>query len=286
MGWLKERMKADMTLHNLQSRTQEEYLRCAERFAEHFMRPPGELGWEEMRGYLLHLVKVRKLAPSSMKVHTASLKFLYAVTLGRPNVVERIPMPRKRRKLPEVLSGSEVEAIFSAITSVKYRAVVMTTYGAGLRVSEACRLRVKDIDSGRMVLRVEEGKGARDRYVMLSKRLLAVLREYYRRERPKGEHLFPGQAPGSSLTADSVRRVLKAAVNGSGVTKRVTPHVFRHSFATHLLESGTDIRTIQVLLGHESIRTTQLYAQVSTRHIARTKSPLDILGTEEGEVLG
>jgi len=286
MGLLKQRMKADMTLQNLQPRTQGEYLRCAERLAEHFMRPPAELGKEDVRGYLLHLMRVRKLTSSSMKVHIAALKFLYAVTLSRPEVVEQIRMPRKRRKLPEVLSGSEVEAIFSAFTSVKYRAVVMTTYGAGLRVSEACRLRVKDVDSARMVLRVQEGKGGRDRYVMLPQRLLVVLREYYRRERPKGEYLFPGQAPGSSLTVDSVRRVLKAAVKASGVTKRVTPHIFRHSFATHLLESGTDIRTIQVLLGHESIRTTQLYAQVSTRHIARTKSPLDILGTGEGEALG
>jgi site-specific recombinase XerD len=145
---------------------------------------------------------------------------------------------------------------------------------------------VENIDSSRMVIRVQEGKGGRDRYVMLSERLLTLLREYYRSERPKGEYLFPGQVPGSPITTDSVRRVLKAAVKASGVTKRVSPHVFRHSFATHLLESGADIRTIQVLLGHQSIRTTQLYAQVSTRHVARTKSPLDLLGTKEGEVLG
>jgi site-specific recombinase XerD len=279
-------MEADLRLQNFRPGTQVEYLRCARKLAEHFMRPPEELDKEDVRGYLLHLLLVRKLSPSSMKVHIASLKFLYGVTLGRPEVVEWVRMPRIRRRLPEVLSGNEVGAIIGAVESVKYRAVVTTTYAAGLRVSEACRLRVADIDSGRMVIRVQDGKGGRDRYVMLSERLLQGLRAYFRIERPKGEYLFPGKTPGSPITPDSVRRVLKAAVKKSGVKKRVSPHVLRHSFATHLLEGGADIRTIQVLLGHQSINTTQLYAQVSTRHIARTKSPLDLLGTKEGEVLG
>lgn len=286
MGQLRNRMEADLRLQNYQPRTQVEYLRCAVKLAEHFMRSPEELGKEDVRGYLLHLLQVRKLRPSSMKVHIASLKFLYGVTLGRPEVVESLRMPRMRKKLPEVLSGSEVYGIINAVESVKYRAVVMTTYATGLRVSEVCRLRVSDIDSGRMVIRVQEGKGGRDRYVMLSKKLLKGLRAYFRIERPKGEYLFPGKAPGSPITPDSVRRVLKAAVKKSGIKKHVTPHVLRHSFATHLLEGGADIRTIQVLLGHQSIQTTQLYAQVSTRHIARTKSPLDLLGTKEGEILG
>lgn len=286
MGKLRDRMEADLRLQNFRAGTQAEYLRCAHKFAEHFMRSPKELDKEDVRGYLLHLLRVRKLSPSSMKVHIASLKFLYKVTLGRPDVVEAVRMPRMPKKLPEVLSGSEVESIISAVESVKYRALVMTTYAAGLRVSEACKLRVADIDSGRKLIRVQEGKGGRDRYVMLSERLLHGLREYFRAEQPKGEYLFPSKKPGSAITPSSVRSVLKAAVAKSGVKKRVTPHVLRHSFATHMLEGGADIRTIQVLLGHQSIRTTQLYAQVSTRHIARTKSPLDLLGTKEGEPLG
>jgi len=286
MGKLRQRMEADLRLQNLRPRTQVEYLRCARKLAEHFMRSPEELGKEDIRGYLLNLLRVRKLSPSTMKVHIASLKFLYGVTLNRPEVVRSVRMPRMPKKLPEVLSGKEVVAIIGAVESVKYRAVVMTTYAAGLRVSEACRLRVADIDSDRMVIRVRDGKGGRDRDVMLSQRLLEALREYFRMERPKGEYLFSGKKPGSPITPDSVRRVLKAAVGKSGVKKRVTPHVLRHSFATHLLEGGADIRTIQVLLGHQSISTTQLYAHVSTRHIARTKSPPDLLGTKEGEAIG
>lgn len=286
MGELRNRMEADLRLQNFRPGTQVQYLRCARKLAEHFMRSPEELGKEDVRGYLLYLLRVRNLSPSSMKVHIASLKFLYEITLGRPDVVEWVRMPRMPKKLPQVLSGSEVEAVIDAVKSVKYRAVVMTTYAAGLRVSEACRLRVADIDSTRMLIRVQEGKGGHDRYVMLSERLLQGLREYFRSERPQGEYLFPGRKPGSAVTPDSVREVLRAAVGKSGVKKRVSPHVLRHSFATHLLEGGADIRTIQVLLGHRSIKSTQLYAQVSTRHIARTKSPLDLLGTKDGEPLG
>jgi integrase/recombinase XerD len=286
MGSLKQRMEAELKLQNYCERTQEEYLRCARRLAEHFMRSPEELGAEEVRGYLLHLVTVRKLSPSNMKVHIAALKFLYKVTLRRPEVVETLRMPRTPRRLPVVLSGKEVEAVLAKTRSLKYRALVMTLYGAGLRVSEACRLRIADIDSTRMVLRVHNGKGAKDRDVMLSQRLLATYREYYRHERPKGEYLFPGRVAGAPITPRSVGMALNAAAKAAGLAKRVTPHIMRHTFATHLLESGTDIRTIQVLLGHSSIQTTQLYAQVSTRHIGRTRSPLDMVGTKEGEVLG
>jgi site-specific recombinase XerD len=279
-------MEADLRLQNYSLRTQQEYLKCARRLAEHFMRPPQQLGAEEVRGYLMHLLIVRQLSPSGMKTHIAALKFLYRVTLNRADVVESLRMPRTAKKLPEVLSGAEVGAVLKAIRSVKFRALTTTIYGAGLRVSEACNLRLGDIDSKRMLVRVRQGKGGRERYVMLSERLLTILREYYRSEQPQGEYLFPGRPPGTPLATGSVRKVLRAAVKASGINKRVTPHVLRHSFATHLLESGTDIRTIQVLLGHKSIQTTQLYAQVSKRHIGRTKSPLDLLGTKDGEVLG
>jgi site-specific recombinase XerD len=286
MGVLKERMEADLKLRNLRPGTQEIYLRCARALAKFHMRSPAELGEEEVRAFLLSLRDERKLSPSTLKVHVAALKFLYEVTLQRPEVVRSVPTPRVPQKLPQILSGTEVEALLGAVCSLKYRAILMATYGAGLRIGETCRLKVEDLDSKRMVLRVEQGKGGRDRYAMLSPRLLMVLREYYRQVRPRGQYLFPGQRAGEPIHANSVRDVLKVAVKQCGITKPVTPHLLRHSFATHLLESGTHIRTIQVLLGHRSIQTTQLYAQVSTGVISRTTSPLDLLGTPEGKVLG
>jgi integrase/recombinase XerD len=194
--------------------------------------------------------------------------------------------PRRPKRLPVILSGSEVEALLEAVESIKYRAALMTAYGAGLRIGEVCRLQVEDIDSRRMLLHIRDGKGGRDRYGVLSRRLLAVLRAYWKQVRPPKPYLFPGPKPDRPLSAESVRKVLRKAVQTSGITKHVTPHILRHSFATHLLESGTDIRTIQVLLGHQSIRTTQIYTQVSPEQIRRVKSPLDILGTEEAKVLG
>lgn len=286
MGMLRERMKADLMIQNLRPSTQKEYLRCCYRFAEHYMRSPAGLDTDDVRGYLLHLLVERKLKPTSMKVHIAALKFMYTVTLGRPDVVKSIRMPRVPRKLPDILSGSEVEKVLGTVASMKYRAILMTAYGAGLRISEACRLRVEDIDSKRMIIQVRDGKGGHDRNSKLGDRLLNVLREYYRWERPPRPYLFPGQKPVKPISSESVRKALRKAVEECGITKRVTPHVFRHSFATHMHEAGYDIRTIQVLLGHKSIRTTQLYAQVSTHQISRTKSPLDLLGTKEGEVLG
>jgi site-specific recombinase XerD len=195
-------------------------------------------------------------------------------------------MPRVHRKVPEILSGSEIETFIGTFKSTKHRAIAMTMYGAGIRVSEACRLQIEDVDSDRMVLKIRDGKGGDGRYAKLAERLLAVLREYYRQERPPGPYLFPGQPADKPISPESVRKAIRKVVDACGISKKVTPHVLRHSFATHLLETGTDIRIIQVLLGHRSIRTTQLYAQVSTQQVSRTKSPLDLLGTKKGEVLG
>jgi len=286
MGELKDRMEADLRLQNLRPATQKAYLRYAYDYARYHMKSPAEMGEEEVREYLLHLLDERKLKPSSVKVHAAALKFLYEVTLKRPDVVQSIRMPRVHRKVPEILSGSEVETFVGSLASLKYRALVMTMYGAGLRVSEACKLEIEDIDSKRMVIRVRDGKGGRGRYAKLAERMLEVLREYYRHEKPPGPYLFPGQPADRPLSTSSVRKAVREAVEACPISKKVTPHVLRHSFATHLLETGTDIRIIQVLLGHRSIRTTQLYAQVSTNQVSRTKSPLDLLGTKEGKVLG
>lgn len=286
MGELRSRMEADLRIQNYSPSTQREYVRNGYNFARYFMKSPAEMGVEEVRTYLVHLVDDRHLGPSTIKVTTAALKYLYEVTLGRPEVVQPLRMPRTPAKLPEVLSGSEVVRLFEAIEAPKYRAIVMTTYGAGLRIGETCSLEIGDIDSKRMVIRIRDGKGGRDRYAMLGDRLLEGLREYFRLVRPAGPHLFPGERPGTAVSPDSVRAVLKKAVVKAGITKHVTPHILRHTFATHILEAGVDIRTIQALLGHRSIRTTQIYAQVSTDTIRRTKSPLDLLGTKKGEVLG
>lgn len=286
MGELQERMKADLRLRNLRPATQDIYVRYAKEFAAYHWRSPAEMNWEEVRSFLLHIRDEKQLSPSTQKIYVAALKFLYTVTLDRPEVVRPFFMPKIPEKLPEILSGKEVEALFRAVRDVKYRAVLMTSYGAGLRISEACSLRIEDIDSKRMLIRVHDGKGGRQRYTILGERLLVVLRTYYKHQRPAGPYLFPGGSKNSPISKDSVREVLRKAVKKAGITKRVTPHVLRHSFATHLLESGTDIRVIQVLLGHRSIRTTTQYAQVSTRHIARTQSPLDLLGTKKAARLG
>lgn len=279
-------MEAEMKLRNFSPRTQQEYLRVVRAFSTRFGKAPEELGTQQVREYLLDVRDRRQLSPSTLKVYRAALRFFYASTQGRPEVVAAVGSPKVPRKLPQVLSGSEVEALFGAIRSLKYRAVVMTTYAAGLRISEACQLKPHDIDSTRMLLHVRHGKGGDERCLMLSQRLLAALRAYWRAERPTGPFLFPGSSPHRALTPDSVRRVIKKALGQAGLTKPVTPHMLRHSFATHLLETGADIRTIQVLLGHRSIRTTQIYTHVSQSVVARTKSPMDVLSTQEGRVLG
>jgi site-specific recombinase XerD len=250
------------------------------------MRSPDQMGEKEVREFLVYMRDERKLHPTTIKSHVAALKFLYANTLSRPEVVKPWYSPRRPFKLPRILSGSQVDALLNAISSIKYRAVLMTTYGAGLRISETCRLQVDDIDSKKMLLHVREGKGGTERYAMLSPRLLAVLRAYWRHVRPPKPYLFPGQKPDTPLSTDSVRQVLRRVVEDCGIKKPVTPHLLRHSFATHLLDAGTDIRVIQVLLGHRSITTTQRYSQVSPQYISRTKSPLDLLGTDEGKALG
>lgn len=265
--------------------TQEEYLRCAKGFARYHGRSPTVMGAEEVRAFLLHLVDAGK-SPSVVKMHVAALKFLYSVTLGRPDEVARIPWPKVSWPLPDVLSGSEVERVLVAVESRKHRMVLMAAYGTGLRVSEACSLSVEDIDTARGLIHIRNGKRRRDRYVMLPARLLLALREYWRMERLAGPRIFPGRGLGRCVGPEAVRVSLRAATAACGLTKRVTPHMLRHSFATHLLEAGTDLRTIQELLGHASIRTVVRYTHVSSAHIARTRSPLDLLGTPDGAVLG
>lgn len=286
MGQLRDRMEADLRLRNLRPNTRKAYLKCVRNFAMYHMRSPTEMGTKEVRDYLVHLRDERKLKPSTIQVHVAALKFLYSATLDRPEVVRRWLSPRVDKKLPEVLSGTEVATVLNAISSVTYRAILVTTYGAGLRIGEACRLEIADIDSKRMLINVYDGKGGKQRYAMLCQHLLDILRAYFRQVRPRGPYLFPGRKPGSHLSTSAVSRVLNRAIKRCGISKRVTPHLLRHSVATHLLETGTDIRFIQAFLGHESIQTTQIYAQVSPTQFKRINNPLQLIGSPEGQVLG
>jgi integrase/recombinase XerD len=285
MGALCQRMAEDLKLKNYAPGTRQEYLRCARNFASFHMRSPAEMGEPEIRDFLLALA-FRNASPQKLKMHVASLKFLYATTLRRPEEIVGLSWPKVPHRLPEILSGTEVDTLLGAVEPLIYRAVLMTAYGSGLRIREACSLQRMDIDSKRKLIHVREGKRARDRYVVLPERLLGLLREYWRQARPAGAWLFPGGRHGRPVTPAPVRRALERAIRKTGIKKRVTPHVLRHSFATHLLESGTDIRVIQALLGHASIRSTVRYTQVSRTLVGRVKSPLDLLGRDSGRTLG
>lgn len=278
MGTLREKMLSDLELRNYSPKTKTEYIRCAANFAAHFRLSPERMGEDWIRSFLLHLLHVRRASPSVLKMHVAALKFLYRVTLNRPQEVERIPYPKIPKTLPDVLTRQEVMAIIEAVQSPKYKAIIATAYAAGLRITEACGLRCRgDIDSTRMLIHIRSGKGGKDRYVMLSERLLVMLRDYWKQERPKGLYLFPGTRPDQPITAASVYKVFKKALKKTGITKHVSLHTLRHCFATHLLEADTDLRVIQTLLGHGSIRTTSRYTHVGGGLIARTKSPFDFV---------
>ncbi len=286
MGKLRDRMIEDLQLRDCARKTCKEYVRCAGAFVAYHRRPPQEMGELEVRQFLMYLVGTKKAGPATRKMYVAGIKFLYEVTLRRPEVVAAIPWPKVAHAVPEVLSGTEVTRLLDAIESIKHRAVIMTAYGTGLRISEVCNLQVEDIDSKRMTLRVRHGKGNQARYVPLPERVLFLLRRYWAFEQPKRPWLFAGAQTGCPLSPASVRYHLGAAAKTTGLTKRVTPHVLRHSFATHLLELGTDIRVIQMLLGHRSIRTTVRYTRVTSRVLAKTKSPVDVLGTPKQKMIG
>jgi integrase/recombinase XerD len=273
---LRQRFLEDLQLRNLSPNTQTAYVRAVARLAQYYHKSPDLLQYEEVRAYLVHLVQEQKVTVSYYNQVRAALKFLYHVTLGRSWVMERIACQKKEKRLPVVLSRAEIAQFFAAIRRLKYRALFMTIYAAGLRVSEAVQLRISDIDSQRMVIRVSQGKGRKDRYVMLSPKLLEVLRAYWKAYRPT-EWLFPGKDRSRPLLRQTVHEGCQRIARRAGLTKRVTVHSLRHSFATHLLEAGVDIRTIQTLLGHRNLRTTALYTYVSMDRVVATKSPLDLL---------
>ena len=273
---LRQRMLQDMGIRNLAVNTQLAYVQQISAFARHFDRSPEALGPEQVRAYQVHLIEERKLAAGSLSVVAAALRFLYKITLRRPWNDDDIPMPKRPLKLPIVLSPDEVVRFLACVASTKHRAILTTIYASGLRVSEAVALRPADIDSSRMVLRVDQGKGRKDRYVMLSPRLLEVLRDYWRIERPR-PWLFPGDGAGRHISKNAVEQACQKAHRAAGIDKPVTPHSLRHAFATHLLESGTDIRRIQLLLGHRSLATTSRYLKIATSSLCATVSPFDQL---------
>jgi integrase/recombinase XerD len=276
---LRRRMIEDMQVRNLSPVTQRCYVHAVTKFSRHFNRSPDRLGLEEIRAYQIHLTTTG-VSWAGFNVAVCALRFFYGVTLDRTAIVERIPYARKRRQLPVILSADEVARFFAAVPSLKHRTALMTAYAAGLRVSEVVRLTIADIDSRRMLIRVEQGKGGSDRYVMLSPQLLIVLRAYWRETRP-AHWLFPGQDDSRPLDPSVLQATCRTARAAAKLGKPVTVHTLRHSFATHLLEAGTDIRIIQVLLGHRDLSTTARYTLVAVTTIGNTASPFDRLKLEE-----
>src|SRR4051812_32655277 len=270
MTSLRQRMIEDMQVRNLSPHTQAAYVQQVSLFARHFHQSPQALGPEEIRSYQLYLANERKLATGSILIAVSALRFLYKVTLQRAWTFEdMIPAPKKPQKLPIVLSPEEVLQFLGGVKSLKHRTLLTTCYAAGLRISEAIWLKVADIDSQRMVIRVDQGKGQKDRYVMLSPKLLELLRDWWRVAKPKG-WLFPGERAGRYITRMAVEHACQKAHRRCGIAKPITPHTLRHAFAAHLLEAGTAVRTIQLLLGPRSRATTPRYLR-----IARTQGVFD-----------
>ncbi len=275
---LRRRMIDDMTIRNLSPATQRSYLHAVAKFSRHFGRAPDRLGLDDVRDFQVHLV-AQGVSWGSLNQTVCALRFFYGITLGETTVPERIPYARTPRKLPVILSSDEVVRFLEAVSSLKSRAALTTAYAAGLRASEVAGLMIADIDSARGVIRVRHGKGDKDRDVMLSAQLLVILRTYWRLARPR-LFLFPGRDEDRPINPTTLHAACRSAAKAAGLAKRVTLHTLRHSFATHLLENGADIRIIQALLGHANLSSTARYTQVASHTIRATQSPLDRLTLE------
>lgn len=270
----RQRMIDDMTMRRMSPKTQQGYIRAVKMFADFSGRSPDKATAEDIRRFHVHLAKTMGRIPTMNATMTA-LKFFFGVTLGRRDVIDAIPFAREPRKLPVVLSPEEVARLLAAAVNIKYRAALSLAYATGLRVSEVVSLRVTDIDSRRMVVRVEQGKGSKDRYVMLSPYLLTLLRQWWKELEPE-LWLFPSYQD-RHMSARQLHRICQQTAKRAGIKKRVSPHTLRHSFATHLLERGIDIRVIQAMLGHKKLDTTALYTQVAVTSVSAVTSPLDYL---------
>jgi site-specific recombinase XerD len=272
---LRRRMIEDMSIRKFAAKTQHDYAQRVKDFATFLGCSPDRASAEDVRRFRLHLTASGAGTPK-INATVAALRFFFKATLDRPDLVKHLSFIHEPRKVPVVLSPEEVARFLEAAPGIKYKAALSVAYGAGLRVSEVVSLKVTDIDSKRMMLRVEQGKGRKDRHAMLSPVLLELLRDWYRIARPQG-WLFPGQNPVNPMTTRQLTRACHAAAHMAEITKRVTPHTLRHSFATHLLEQNIDVRVIQVLLGHSKLETTALYTRVATNTIREVMSPLDRL---------
>jgi site-specific recombinase XerD len=283
---LLSQFQQDMQLRGLGELTQQAYLNNVEKFGKFWGKSPRSATAKDLNRYLHHLMKEEKLTISTVNQYAAALKLFFTVTLDKPWARERIVFARVPKKLPDVLSGTEVIKLLGAFDSIKHKTVALVCYGAGLRINETLHLRAKDIDSRRQVIVVRTGKGKRDRQVPLSPRLLRCLREYYKRERPRGEYLFPGRSGDGAMSKMAFCKALKPTVRKAGIGKKVTAHVFRHSYCTHLIEAGADLRSVQLLMGHASIQSTARYVHLTTARMMKLSSPLELLGKPEGNVLG
>jgi len=277
MTELRIRMMQDMRIRNYSLHTHRIYIDLVARFAKHFKKSPDQLGPEDIRAYQVFLLEEKKASVAVLTQSVCALRFLYKVTLGRDWPVEYIPYPKQPKKLPLVLSREQVARLIESVVNLKHKTILMTIYSGGLRVSELTRLQVGDIDSERMMIFIRQGKGKKDRLVPLSPILLKQLRTYWIKYRPPKPWLFPGEPSHRPLNRFSIALMVKAARSKARLSKGVSPHTLRHCFASHLLESGVDIRTIQILLGHTSVRSTQVYTHVSRKNVLSTQSPLDLL---------
>lgn len=276
MTQLRKMMLDELQRRNYAQSTVDAYVSALRDFAKYFNRPPDQLGPEHIREFQLHLIRDRKLAANTVKQRMAAVQFFFVKTLKRAHLREEFPYPKTPRRLPIVLSQEEVTRLIDSAANLSHRAMLMTLYSTGLRRSELVRLKVSDIDSQRMVIHVCQGKGSKDRDVPLSPKLLETLREYWRSARPK-TFLFPGYGGDVPLTTKAVWHACHGAVKRAGIEKKISPHSLRHSYATHLLESGADLRTIQLLLGHTEIKDTVVYLHLSQRHLHAATNPLDSL---------
>jgi len=282
MTHLRKAMLEELQRRNMSQITTRIYLRAVEEFARYFQTPPDRLGPEHVRQYQAHLFTDRKLEAVSVAQQLSALRFFFLKTLKRPWMMQDMPVPKKPIRLPEILSREEVERLIHCADSRLHRVCILTLYATGVRREELVQLQISDIDRDRMLIRVRQGKGRKDRDVMLSPRLLAELRDYWRSANPKPKtYLFPrkGTHPDSDVPMESksIWNAVHEAAKRAGLEKRVHPHTLRHCFATHLLESGADLRTIQLLLGHADLKTTSRYLHLSERHLKATASPLDFL---------
>ncbi len=285
MSKLRRKMVEDLRVRNYSQNTILRYVQCVAQFARHFGKSPAVLGYEHVHQYQLYLVEKRRVSWSFLNQTVCALKFLYGTCLRVKWNVSIIPYAKRpKQKLPVVLSREETKRLLDALSNIKHRAILSTLYAMGLRVSELTGLKVDHIDSKRMILRVKEGKGDKDRNLPLPLSLLELLREYWRERQPRSEWLFPGRDPAKELSRKAVAIACANAARSGGIDKPVTPHTLRHTFATHLLESGVDLRKIQLLLGHRKLSTTSIYLHVSVKSLEEVKSPLDLLGSSVAPV--